>query len=166
MNIAGTGDDAFGVVQCPAQTTRQHCLPCSVAAVLQSTACVSHFMCVCICVLPSVTPPVCAVGLRGCGAVGLMTGYTKSSTSWSNNYVVVNSIQVFLLSSNTLDMRVHVDGKYPFRLLHTWAATTTTGGQPALAMNSTMFIGLQPWPDSTSSDDALVAPTMNQVAFK
>lgn len=69
------------------------------------------------------------------------------------------SVQVYQLTSNSLDMRVMVDGASPFRLLHTWADSTANGG-PALAMNSTLYLGTQPPVDSSLS------LTMNPVAFK
>lgn len=88
------------------------------------------------------------------------SGYTKSSSNWANNYIAYASVKVYQLNANTLDMRVVVDGAVPFRLLHTWS-DTTAGGGPALAMNSTLYLGTQP-----PSTDSLLSTSMNPVAFK
>lgn len=53
-----------------------------------------------------------------------------------------------------------VDGENPFRLLHTWAATTPTAGEPQLVLTSTLQLGL------STAQPLGVEYTMNPVAWK
>jgi len=59
-------------------------------------------------------------------------------------------------------MRLQRGDFTPFRLLHTWADTTDDHGQPQLALNSTLFLGIDP----LAPDNALAAGLANPIALK
>lgn len=129
--------------------------------------CVSFHVCMYMCIAICDTPCLCcgAAGLWGCGAddrLHQVIHQLEQQLRCRQQHTGVPALLQHAGHARPCGRQVpflvaaHLGCHHHHRSLR----------QPALAMNSTMFISLQPWPDSTSSDDALVAPTMNQVAFK
>ena len=84
------------------------------------------------------------------------TGYNKSSTGWTKNYVAYASVEVYQLTATSLDMRVTVDNAVPLRLLHTWGDSAA-----GLTMESSLYLGIQ-----QPQDNPVTSIGMNPVTLK